>query len=322
MSTTSSTSTVAAARAEVAVQASRGMRAALMAMAVSGVLGGVKVIAGVAGHSYALIADGVESLLDIVSSIAVWGSLKVAAADPNQRYPYGYGKAEPLAGLVIAAGLVVVAGVLAVQSIHEIRKPHQAPAPFTLIVLVAVVVVKELLFRWLVHTGREIESRAMESDAWHHRSDALTSIAAFIGISIALWGGKGYESADDWAALAACALIAFNGVRLFRAALGEILDAAPPVEDLTRIREIAASVSGVTGIDDCRARKSGLGWLVDIHVEVDGEMPVREGHRIAHEVKDALLASDAGVLDALVHIEPSGFSASGSAGGERYAGRR
>jgi cation diffusion facilitator family transporter len=306
MSATLPPSTVETARADAAVQAARGMRAALMAMAVSGVLGGVKVIAGVAGHSYALIADGVESLLDIVSSIAVWGSLKVAAADPNHRFPYGYGKAEPLAGLVIAAGLVVVAGVLAVQSIHEIRKPHQAPEAFTLVVLVVVVAVKELLFRWLVRTGREIESRAMESDAWHHRSDALTSIAAFIGISIALWGGEGYEAADDWAALAACALIAFNGVRLFRNALREILDAAPPAEDLERIRDIAASVPGVTGIDDCRARKSGLGWLVDIHVEVDGEMPVREGHRIAHEVKDALLAGDAGVLDALVHIEPSG----------------
>jgi cation diffusion facilitator family transporter len=314
MSTTSPSSTVQAARADAAVQASRGMRAALMAMAVSGVLGGVKVIAGVAGHSYALIADGVESLLDIVSSIAVWGSLKVAAADPNQRFPYGYGKAEPLAGLVIAAGLVVVAGVLAVQSVHEIRKPHQAPEPFTLIVLVVVVAVKELLFRWLVRTGREIESRAMESDAWHHRSDALTSIAAFIGISIALWGGKGYESADDWAALAACGLIAFNGVRLFRGALREILDAAPPSETLDRIRAVAAAVPGVSGIDDCRARKSGLGWLVDIHVEVDGDMPVREGHRIAHEVKDALLASEASVLDALVHIEPSGFSAPSSAG--------
>ena len=306
MSATLPPSTVETARADAAVQAARGMRAALMAMGVSGVLGAVKVIAGVAGHSYALIADGVESLLDIVSSIAVWGSLKVAAADPNHRFPYGYGKAEPLAGLVIAAGLVVVAGVLSVQSIHEIRKPHQAPEAFTLIVLIVVVAVKELLFRWLVRTGREIESRAMESDAWHHRSDALTSIAAFIGISIALWGGEGYEAADDWAALAACALIAFNGVRLFRNALREILDAAPPAEDLARIRDIAASVPGVTGIDDCRARKSGLGWLVDIHVEVDGDMPVREGHRIAHEVKDALLASEAGVLDALVHIEPSG----------------
>jgi cation diffusion facilitator family transporter len=277
-----------------------------MAMGVSAVLGAVKVIAGVAGHSYALVADGVESLLDIASSLAVWGSLKIAMTDPNKRFPYGYGKVEPLAGLAIAAGLIVVAAVLSVQSIHEIRSPHETPAPYTLVVLVLVVAVKELLFRWLVRTGREIESRAIENDAWHHRSDALTSLAAFIGISIALWGGQGYESADDWAALAACGVIAFNGVLLLRSALADVLDAAPSGATLERIREIAASVNGVAGIDDCRARKSGLGWLVDIHVEVDGKLPVTEGHRIAHEVKDALLAGDVGVLDALVHIEPSG----------------
>ncbi|WP_428307378.1 cation diffusion facilitator family transporter [Lacipirellula sp.] len=309
------TSSVDAARAEAAANAVRGMGAARMAIVISGLLGAVKFTAGVLGHSYALIADGIESLVDIVASIAVWGGLKVAAADPSQRFPYGYGKAEPLVGLVISAGLVCVAGVLAVQSIHEIRAPHLGPEPFTLLVLVAVVAVKELLFRWLVKTGKEIGSSAMQSDAWHHRSDALTSLAAFVGITIALWGGKGYEAADDWAALAACGLIAFNGVRLFRDALGEILDAAPPAETLQKIRDVAAGVAGVTGIDDCRARKSGLGWLVDIHVEVDGEMPVREGHRIAHEVKDALLASDAAVLDALVHIEPSGFVAPGSARG-------
>jgi cation diffusion facilitator family transporter len=294
------------ARDIAARQTQRGLRAAVMAMAVSAVLGAVKVVAGVAGHSYALIADGVESLLDIVSSLAVWGSLKIAATDPNKRFPYGYGKVEPLAGLTIAAGLIIVAGVLAVQSIHEIRNPHRAPAPFTLVVLVIVVVIKELLFRWLVRTGREIESRAIESDAWHHRSDALTSLAAFIGISIALWGGKGYESADDWAALIACGVIAFNGYRLFRSAMADVLDAAPADETLLRIRAVAGAVDGVTGIDDCRARKSGLGWLVDIHVEVDGSLSVRKGHRIAHNVKDALLASDLAVLDALVHIEPDG----------------
>jgi cation diffusion facilitator family transporter len=280
-----------------------------MAMTVSAVLGAVKVIAGVAGHSYALIADGVESLLDIVSSLAVWGSLKIAVTDPNKRFPYGYGKVEPLAGLAIAAGLIIVAAVLAVQSVHEIRSPHETPAPYTLAVLVVVVAVKELLYRWLIRTGREIESRAIENDAWHHRSDAFTSLAAFVGIAIALWGGKGYEAADDWAALAACGVIAFNGVRLLRSALAEVLDAAPPDKTLRQIRETAAGVQGVTGIDDCRARKSGLGWLVDIHVEVDGQLSVSEGHRIAHEVKDALLAANLGVLDALVHIEPSGQKA-------------
>jgi cation diffusion facilitator family transporter len=294
------------AAAKRLAQTERGLRAAILAMVVSALLGGVKVVAGVAGHSYALIADGVESLLDIVSSLAVWGSLKIAATDPNQRFPYGYGKVEPLAGLVIAAGLIVVAVLLAVQSVHEIRNPHESPAPFTLLVLVVVVAIKEILFRWLARTGREIESRAIESDAWHHRSDAATSLAAFVGISVALWGGEGYESADDWAALAACAVIAFNGYRLFRSAAGDVLDAAPTDETLGRIRAIAGAVEGVAAIDDCRARKSGLGWLVDIHVEVDGAMPVSEGHRIAHEVKDALLAGDAGVLDALVHIEPAG----------------
>lgn len=302
----SSPSTPREARALAAQQAERGARAAIIAMLVSAVLGGIKVVAGVAGHSYALIADGVESLLDIVSSMAVWGSLKISGADPNKRYPYGYGRAEPLAGLAIAAALIIVAGVLAVQSVHEIRHPHRSPAPFTLAVLVVVVAAKEVLYRWLVRTGRAIESRAIESDAWHHRSDALTSLAAFVGIAIAVWGGPGYESADDWAALIACALIAFNGYRLLRAALAEVLDAAPDDGTLQRIREVAASVAGVAGIDDCRARRGGLGWLVDIHVEVDGAMPVSEGHRIAHDVKDALLAGELGVLDALVHIEPAG----------------
>jgi cation diffusion facilitator family transporter len=275
-------------------------------MFVSAVLGAVKVASGVIGHSYALIADGVESLLDIASSLAVCGGLKISATDPNKRFPYGYGKAEALAGLLIAGGLLVTAAVLAVQSVREILQPHQTPEPFTLAVLVAVVVIKELLFRKLNATGGEIGSRAVETDAWHHRSDALTSLGAFIGIAIALWGGRGYESADDWAALVACALIAFNGWRLLRGSLAEVLDAAPPDDMLRRIRAVANSVDGVTGIDDCRARKSGLGWLVDIHVEVDGDLPVREGHRIAHDVKEALFAADLAVLDALVHIEPGG----------------
>jgi cation diffusion facilitator family transporter len=294
------------ARAHAGQQALRGARAAARAMAVSAALGAVKVVAGVLGNSYALIADGVESLLDIVSSLAVWGSLKISMTDPNKRFPYGYGKVEPLAGLAIAAGLILVAAALAVESVREIQSPHAMPAPYTLVVLVVVVAVKEVLYRRLVRTGRAIESRAIESEAWHHRSDAVTSIAAFVGISIALWGGQGYEAADDWAALAACGIIAFNGIVLLRSALADVMDAAPTGETLEQIRGAAGAVPGVSGIDDCRARKSGLGWLVDIHVEVDGDLPVREGHRIAHEVKDALLGANLGVLDALVHIEPSG----------------
>lgn len=299
-------STPEQAREKAAAQAQRGVQAALAAMGVSAVLGAIKVAAGVLGHSYALIADGVESLLDIAGALAVWAGLKVSAADPNHRFPYGYGKAEALAGLLIAGLLLATSAGLVVQSIREIITPHHAPEPFTLVVLAGVVGVKEVLFRKLLHTGGEIGSRAIESDAWHHRSDAITSLSAAIGIAIALWGGKGYESADDWAALAACALIAFNGWRLLRSNLAELLDAAPKDDTLLRIRAVAAAVEGVSDIEDCRARRNGLGWLVDIHVEVDGQLPVREGHRIAHEVKAALLAANLSVLDALVHIEPAG----------------
>ncbi len=299
-------STPQEARAQAAQQAERGARAAIVAMAVSALLGTVKVTSGLVGHSYALVADGVESLLDIVSSLAVWGGLKISATDPNKRFPYGYGKAEALVGVLISGALLLTAAALAVQSVREILAPHRAPAAWTLAVLAVVVAVKELLFRGLMRTGTEIESRAVESDAWHHRSDAITSLTAAVGISIAIWGGKGWEAADDWAALAACGLIAFNGVRLARGALAEVLDAAPDDKLLVQIRDVAEAVDGVAAIEKCRARKSGLGWLVDIHVEVDGDLPVREGHRLAHEVKEALLGAKLGVLDALVHVEPAG----------------
>lgn len=282
-----------------------GIRASLSAVFISFALGVIKIIAGIFGHSYALIADGVESMLDVASGLVVAGSLKIAAQPPDEEYPFGKGKIEPTAALVIATGLLAAAAIIAIQSVREILTPHRAPAAFTLVVLVLVVITKELLFRFLFRTGQSIESKAMEADAWHHRSDSLTSLAAFIGISIALWGGKGYEPADDWAALFAASVIAFNGVRLLRNAWREMMDAALPESITEDIREIARRVDGVAGIDMCRVRKSGLGLWVDIHVEVNGDMTVRDGHEIAHRVKDALLDSKHNVMDAVVHIEPT-----------------
>jgi cation diffusion facilitator family transporter len=294
-----------AAQPKLEESALQGIRATLISVVISVVLGTIKIITGLIGHSYALIADGVESMLDVVSGLVVAGSLKLAAQPPDERYPFGYGKVEPTAAMMIASGLLAAAGIIAVQSIREILRPHQTPAPFTLIVLVAVVITKELLYRFLFRTSQSIDSKAMETDAWHHRSDSLTSLAAFIGISIALVGGKGYEPADDWAALFAAAIIAFNGIRLFRKAWREIMDAAPPEKVVDDIREIARHVDGVAGIDMCRVRKSGLGTWVDIHVEVDGDITVRDGHDISHRVKDALKASKHNVMDAVVHVEPA-----------------
>jgi len=275
------------------------------------VLAVVKVVSGVLGNSYALIADGIESMVDVMSSIAVWGGLKIAAQPANERHPYGYGKAESLAALAVAVALLGAAVGIAIQSIREIMTPHHVPEPFTLAVLIGVVVTKEWMFRALSRTGKSIGSQAMQTDAWHHRSDSLTSMAAFLGISIALLAGEGYESADDWAALFAAGVIAVNGTRLFRSALNEVLDVAPPAEIVHRVRAIAAAVPGVAEIDKCRVRKSGLALFVDIHVVVDGSLPVREGHAIAHRVKSALLASDLGILDAALHIEPCDESAGG-----------
>lgn len=283
-----------------------GMRAALTGVLANAVLAAVKVVSGVVGNSYALVADGIESTTDIVSSVIVWGGLKIAAVPPDADHPYGHGKAEPLAGAVVALALFGAAIAIAIESVREIRLPHHAPAPFTLAVLLGVVVVKELLFRYVNLTGTAIQSTAVKGDAWHHRSDAITSAAAAIGITIALAGGRGYESADDWAALAACVVIVFNGWRILRASLAEIMDTAPPHEVEEAVRREAKEVPGVVDIEKCRVRKSGLAYLVDIHVEVDGDISVRGGHAIAHAVKDQLLRRpELNVLDALVHIEPA-----------------
>jgi cation diffusion facilitator family transporter len=285
--------------------AATGIRASLGGVLVSVVLGAIKVVAGILGNSYALLADGVESMLDVITGLVVAGSLKIAVQPPDERYPFGYGKIEPVAALVIATALLATAIGIAIQSVREIHTPHHAPAAFTLVVLVVVVISKEMLFRFLLRKSESIDSHAMRTDAWHHRSDSLTSLAAFIGISVALVAGKGYESADDWAAIFAAVVIAFNGILLLRTSWREILDVSLPEHIVENIREIAGGVEGVTGIDMCRVRKSGLGLWVDIHVEVPGDISVRDGHTIAHRVKDALLVSNHNVMDALVHIEPA-----------------
>jgi cation diffusion facilitator family transporter len=282
-----------------------GARLALYGVLINAVLAALKLAAGILGHSYALIADGIESALDVVSSAVMWGGLKVAARPPDATHPYGHGKAEPAAAIAGALTVIVAAVGLAVESIREIRMPHHSPAPFTLFVLVAVVIVKEALFRKVHALGEEAKSTAMRTDAWHHRSDAVTSFAAFLGISISLTGGPGFEAADDWAALFACGFIAWNGFRLLKPAFYEIMDTAPSPAVASQVRKIAAAVPGVIGIDQCRVRKMGLDYYVDIHVQVDGAMSVRDGHRIAHHVKDALRADETSVADVLVHIEPA-----------------
>lgn len=202
-------------------------------------------------------------------------------------------------GLFVAVRLFI-----AVQSVSEIRTPHHAPEPYTLVVLIAIILIKEALYRFEFRVGKKLKSTSLISDAWHHRSDALTSLAAFIGISIALIGGKGYETADDWAALIACSVIVYNGVRLFRPAVDEVMDAMVSKETEEGVRSIAQGVDGVIDVEKCRIRKSGTTLLMDIHITVDGKISVYAGHEIGHNVKDALIASKLEIKDVLVHVEP------------------
>jgi len=282
-----------------------GARLALLGMIVNVAFAIIKTTAGVFGNSYALIADGIESALDVAGSIVTWGGLRFAARPPDETHPYGHGKAEPLTAIFVALGVLAAALLLAVQSGRTLFLPHHVPAPFTLGVLAAVVIVKEMLYRYVVRFGRSIASIAVEADAWRHRADVLTSVAAFIGISIALIGGEKWQSADHWAAIFVCLVIATVGVRLLGPALHDILDTAPRGGIIDSVRQAAASVPGVVEIDKCLVRKMGLDFYVDLHVKVNGNISVREGHHIAHDVKRAIQQTDARIADVLVHIEPA-----------------
>ena len=287
-------------------RANESARLVLRGIGLNALLAVVKFAAGIFGHTYALVADAAESMLDILSSTLVWAGFRVAARPPDADHPYGHGKAEPLAGLAVALIIFGMAGWVASHAVHEIQTPHQGPAWWTLLVLAAVIVVKTWFSRRLSVAGEQVGSTALGIEAMHHWSDALTSAAAFVGISIALWGGKGWETADDWAALFACVIIAFNGFGMFTKALGDVMDTAAPQNFENEVRALALAVPGVRALDKVRMRKSGLSHLVDIQVRVDGTLTVREGHDIAHAVKDALIASVAHTIsDVTVHIEPS-----------------
>ena len=284
----------------------RGLGTTFLGLMVNTMLAAAKFAAGFLGHSHALIADAVESLSDIFSSLVVWRGLVIAAEPADEDHPYGHGKAEPIAAATVSGMLLFAAAWIASQALAEIQHPHQAPAPFTLVVLLAVVAIKETLFRFALRQSTVLESTAIKTDAWHHRSDVFTSLAAAIGISVSLIGGKGYEGADDVAAVVAAGIVAFNGFRLLRPALNELMDRSPGPQEVERIRNLAQAVPGVDCVEKCLVRQMGHQFYVDMHVQVNPQMTVQRSHEIAHEVKDRIRTQMPRVRDVLVHIEPSG----------------
>ncbi|HYQ95811.1 MAG TPA: cation diffusion facilitator family transporter [Candidatus Eisenbacteria bacterium] len=283
----------------------RGMRASIFGLAVNLALALGKLAAGVLGHSHALIADATESLGDVFGSLIVWRGLKIASRPPDPEHPYGHGKAEPIAAALVAV-LLLMAGVgIAIQSIHEIRAPHEGPAAFTLVVLLIVIAIKEGLFQRLQRIGRRIGSGAVHTDAWHQRTDAVTSAAAAIGIAVAIIGGKGYEVADDWAALFASGVILFTGLRLLRPATEELMDKSAEPSLVERATRVAEDRPGVHRVEKLLMRKMGLYYVADMHLEVSPTMTVFDGHEIAHGVKEAVRSELPQIVELTIHIEPA-----------------
>ena len=283
----------------------RGVRVAFVGMAANTLLCAAKLTAGLVGHSYALVADAVESLADIFSSVVVWGGVVVAAEPADESHPYGHGKAEPIAASVVAILLLLASVGIAIQAIYGTISPRESPAPFTLLVLIASIVIKESLFRFVRREGEKLDSSVVRADAWHHRTDVITSLFTLAGIGVAIVGGPKYQSADSVAAIIAAGIIAWNGWRFLRPALDELMDAAPDESFNNRIKGVAGKISGVDAVEKCIARKTGYHYFVDMHVEVDPKMTVERAHEIAHQVKDAIRHEFPTVVDVLVHIEPS-----------------
>ncbi len=283
----------------------KAKKTALVSLLTNILMASVKGAAGILGHSDALIADAIESCADIFSSLLVLIGIQYASKPADEDHPYGHGKAEPLVTFAVVGFLLVSATIIAVESVRHLTEKQEQPAFFTLYVLAAIILIKELSYQYVYLKGQQTNSSSLKADAWHHRSDALSSLIAFLGILATFVLGKGFEKADDWAALLASFFIVYNAYRIFRPALGEIMDEHTHHDLIDQIHLSAAEVPGVVGIEKCWARKNGMTYVVDLHLELDGNLSVTEGHAISHALKDHLMLAFPYLTDILIHIEPA-----------------
>ena len=295
------------AKAKLQSNKEKAIKATYFSIAGNICLAIIKGFAGIFGNSYALVADAIESTTDIFASFLVLFGIKYASRPPDKNHPYGHGRAEPLVTFLVVGFLIFSAIIIAHQSIQNINTPHQLPKSWTLYILAAIILWKEISYRLVLKKSIETNSSALKADAWHHRSDAITSVAAFIGISIAIYMGPGYETADDWAALFASAFILYNCYLIFRPALAEIMDEDLHKELIVQIRQIATQVEGILYTEKCYVRKSGMSYQVDLHAVVDANISVREGHDLAHKLQDTLQQQIPEISNILIHIEPDDY---------------
>jgi cation diffusion facilitator family transporter len=280
-------------------------QAAFAGLAVALLLGAAKLAGGLWGHSIALLSDAVHSLGDALASAAIWGALLWAQQPADREHPYGHMRVEAVAGSNVALLLILSALAVGWEALHSLMEPAEKPAAFTLVIAAASALLNEGLYHYSNRIARRTGSRAVLAAAWDKRLDALGSLAVLAGVALARYAGPAWHAADHFAALAVAVIILWAGGSLFWASLHELMDRQADPDMLNEVRRQAGTVPGVSGVEKLLVRKAGLEYLVDIHIEVDPELSVREGHAIGHAVKDHLLKALPTVKDVLVHLEPA-----------------
>ena len=272
-------------------------------MIINIVLTAGKIAAGIIGNSQAVVADGVHSLSDCATDVAVIVGVRFWSAPPDEDHPHGHSRIETLVSLFIGAALAAVALGLGYEAVSTIRENHPPPGAIALVAALVSIVSKEALYRWTVAVGRSIRSSAVIANAWHHRSDAFSSIPAAAAVGMALVFPKWYFL-DHVGAIVVMVFILQASGRIIMPALRELTDAGAPQDKRAQIEAIALKTPGVRGIHKLRTRQVGYGIQVDLHVHVDARLSVREGHAISELVKQRLYEQGPDVIDAITHLEP------------------
>ena len=279
-------------------------RAALIGLGINLTLGVAKLVGGIFGNSFALIADAVNSLGDVVSTVVVLLALRIAQQPPDKEHPYGHTRAEGIAASNVAIIIIVSALLVGWEALQRLTLQHAIPPVWTLWIAGINVAIKEALYHYKVRIGRRTGSTSLIANAWDHRSDALSALAVLIGLAVIRWGGPQYIYADEVASLVVVAMIILSGIHLFRSSASDLMDMQAEPELVEQIRADALTVPGVMDVETLWVRKSGLEHFADIHIEVDPQMTVADGHEIGHTDKDHLLQHFPSVRDVLVHLEP------------------
>ena len=264
-----------------------------------------KFVAGILGHSQALIADAVHSVSDLFTDIVVLLGLKVGGKAPDEEHHFGHARIETLASAVVGLALIATALYLGIEAALNIYHHAQyQPTKLALIGAGVSIALKEALYHYTVRVGRRIKSQLIVANAWHHRSDSLSSVAVFLGVGGALINPS-WHILDSFAALLVSFFIVKVGLDILKDSLREFTDTAPPPEILDSISTCARGVPGVLDMHDLRVRTSGGLYQMETHIVVDGQLSVTEGHRIAKAV-ESCLAEEVEDLDrVIVHVDPA-----------------